>query len=315
MDLLQMVQDLVLAPITSAAVQGLHFLPHLGLAALILAVGIPLAILAREVTARLLRALGLDVLSERTGFTRLLERGGVSKRPSRSLGLLSYWVIIFSSLILVFDVLEIPAGARLIQQVLALLPRILEALLITSLGVFLGRLTGRIVRASSLIANVPFAAVLGGATSYAVIAVSLVAGLRLAGFLPDTFTGLLAAAAIVAPAVAAIVVLVGSPRTLSAIVAGRFLREQLKAGDRVSFDGIHGEVRAVQLVATCLREDGEDIIISNADLATRIIRRSPGVRRRSPAAPRRRIARKERRPQSGGPPRRQKDSTPGSSQP
>ena len=286
MDVLRMVHDLVLDPIANGALAALDFLPHVGLAALILVVGIPLAVLTREVTARLLRALGLDVLSDRVGFTRLLARGGVSQRPARSLGRLAYWVIIFSSLILVFDVLEIPAAARLIQQVLALLPRILAALLITSLGVFLARLTGRIVRASSLIANVPFAAVLGGAASYAVIAVSLVAGLRLAGFLPDTFTGLLAAGAIAAPAVAAVAVLIGSPRTLSSIVAGRFLRDQLKPGDRVSFDGIGGEIHAVQLVTTCLKDGGEDIIISNADLAARIIRRSPGGKR-SPAARRR----------------------------
>ena len=291
MDLLKMVQDLVLTPIMNAAVSVLAFLPHVGLAALILAVGFPLAILAREVTARLLRALGLDVLSERTGFTRLLTRGGVSRRPSRVLGLLAYWVIVFSALILVFDVLEIPAGARLIQQVLALLPRILAALAITSLGIFLGRFTARIVQASSLIANVPFASTLGALCSYAVIAIALVAGLRFAEFLPDTFTGVLAVAALAAPAVAALAVLLGSPRTLSSIVAGRFLREQLKPGDRISFEGTSGEVLAVQLVMTRLRDGVEDVIISNADLAARIIRRTSSGRarrgsRRGKAAPR-----------------------------
>ena len=45
-----------------------------------LLLGVPLAVLARELTARLLRAVGLDVLSEKTGFTRLLQRGGVSRR-------------------------------------------------------------------------------------------------------------------------------------------------------------------------------------------------------------------------------------------
>ena len=284
MDLPRMAQDLVLTPITDAVALSVRFLPHVGIAALVLLLGIPLAVLAREITARLLRALGVDVLSEKTGLTRLLEKGGVNRRPSRALGLLAYWIILFSALILVFDVLGLPAGAKLIEQVLGLLPKFLAILVIVSLGSFLGRFMSRIVRASSLIANVPFAAALGRLASYAVIGIALVAALRFVGFLPEGVTGTLAAISIAAPAVAVVAVLLGSPRTLSSIVAGRFLRDQIKPGDRISFDGISGKVQAVQLVSTRLRDGTDDIVIANADLAARIIRRSaasqPEARRR-----------------------------------
>ena len=285
MDVLRMAQDLVLTPIMEAARLTVQFLPHVGIAALVLLLGFPLAVLAREVTARLLRAAGVDVLSDKTGFTRLLAKGGVSRRPSRTLGLLAYWVIIFSALILVFNVLEIPAGAKLIEQVLGLLPKFLAVLVIVSLGIFLGRFMGRIVQASSLIANVPFAAILGRLASYAIIGIALLGGLRLVGFIPEGLTGTLAAIAIVAPVVAVVAVLVGSPRTVSSIVAGRFLRDQIKPGDFILFDGISGEVQAVQLVSTRLRDGADDVIVANADLAARIIRRSatPNRKRGKPS--------------------------------
>jgi small-conductance mechanosensitive channel len=167
------------------------------------------------------------------------------------------------------DVLEIPAGAKLIEQVLGLVPKFLAILVIVSLGIFLGRFMGRIVQASSLIANVPFAAALGRLASYAVICIALVGALRFVGFIPEGVTGILAAVAIGAPVVAGVAVLVGSPRTFSSIVAGRFLRDQIKPGDHISFDGIAGEVRSVQLVNTRLRDGVDDIIVSNADLATK----------------------------------------------
>ncbi len=293
MDLPRMAQELVLVPITDAAKLALRFLPHVGIAALVLLLGFPLAVLAREVTARLLRAAGVDVLSDKTGFTRLLEKGGVNRRPSRALGLLAYWVIIFSALFLMFDVLEIPAGTKLIEQVLGLLPKFLAILVILSLGVFLGHFMGRIVQASSLIANVPFAAVLGRLASYAIIGIALLGALRFVGFIPEGVTGTLAAIAIAAPVVAGVAVLLGSPRTVSSIVAGRFLRDQIKPGDRISFDGISGEVQAVQLVSTRLRDGSEDIIVANADLAARIIRRS-STRTQRPGERARRTTKKRR---------------------
>jgi small-conductance mechanosensitive channel len=273
MDLPRMAQDLVLTPITDAAILALRFLPHVGIAALVLLVGFPLAVLAREITARLLRAAGIDVLSEKTGFTGLLQKGGISRRPSRALGLLAYWVIVFSALILVFNVLDIPAGAKLIQQVLGLLPKFLAILVIVSLGIFLGRFMGRIVQASSLIANVPFAAVLGRLAAYGIVGISLLGALRFVELVPESLTGALAAIAIAAPVVAGVGVLLASPRTMSSIVAGRFLRDQIKPGDRISFDGISGTVQAVHLVSTRLRDGADDIIVANADLAARIIRR------------------------------------------
>ena len=273
MDVLLIARDLVLTPIGAAVRQAVQFLPRVGIAAVVLALGIPLALLVREVTARLLRAIGLDVLSDRTGLSRVLARGGISHRLSRMTALVAYWVIIFTALILVFDVLEIPAGVQLIVQVLGLLPKLLALLGVVSLGLFLGRFVGRIIEASSLIAHVPFAAALGRLASYAVVGLAAVVGLRFVGFIPQSAMGTLAVVSAGIPILGGVIVLVGSRGTLTGIIAGRFLREQLRPGSLVSFDGIEAEIEAVELVSTRLRDGDDEIIISNANLASRTVRR------------------------------------------
>jgi hypothetical protein len=274
MNVLDTVRTLLLVPLRGAAEAAFHYLPNLGIAALVVAVGFPLAIIAREVTARLLRALGFDVLADRTGVTKLLARGGVSRRASRIVGLLAYWVVVFSALILVFNVLGLPSGARLIVQVLGLLPGLVATLLVLSLGMFLARFFGRVVEASSLVAKVPFARLLGYLTRYAVVGLSLVAAVSAVGVVPPALSGTLAIAALAGPIVLAVVLLVASPKTLSSFVAGRYLRAELKPGDRIVFEGGKGEIRAVRLLHTMLARGGDDIIVSNDDLASGIILRS-----------------------------------------
>ncbi len=269
--LLSLLQDLIVAPLSEVLRAAVAFLPNIAVAAVILLVGWGAAVLLRKIIAKLLKAVGFNVISEKIGLTRFLRHGGVTHQPSHLIGLVVYWVIIFSMLIALFGALKLAAASSFLIGVLSFIPSLIVSLVILGLGLFLGRFLGNLVEHSSRLADFPFHKLLAALTRYGVIVVALFGILDYLNLASTLLSGSFALVFIIVPSVAVVAILIGGRSLVTSMLAGRFLMRDLKAGDRVSFDSIEGEIVSIDFITTKIRCPRGVIIIPNGELSTKIL--------------------------------------------
>lgn len=93
--------------------------------------------LTKAVLQRLLKALRLDVLSERWGIQAALARAGVKQPLSQMAGRLAFWFVFIVFIFMGVDSLNLPATAVLMGQVLGFLPHVVAAGLLLLVGLLL----------------------------------------------------------------------------------------------------------------------------------------------------------------------------------
>ena len=74
-------QDLVVKKLGQLYQFTTEFGPKVALAIIIFLIGWICAVLLKKIVSKLLKALGFDVLSEKTGLKHFLEKGGIQKNP------------------------------------------------------------------------------------------------------------------------------------------------------------------------------------------------------------------------------------------
>lgn len=274
--ILSIFDELVVRPLSDAYRAVVALLPNLLLALAIVLVGWFAALVLRKLITKLLRALGFNVLAEKLGLTKFLKRGGVSETPARIVGLIIYWVIIFSMLIAVFQTLNLTAASAFLIDVLSYIPKIIVSIVILWLGIFLGRFLGNLADRSSKLADLPFHRLLGNLTRYAVI---LVAAYGVLGYLRLTsalISGSFTLVFLVVPALLILGLFFGGHTFIASLLAGRFLTRDFKAGDRIAFDSLSGTVKSIDVTTTKIQTEEGEVIVPNAVLSQKIIRRPTG---------------------------------------
>ncbi|UCC96098.1 MAG: hypothetical protein JSW40_04920, partial [Candidatus Omnitrophota bacterium] len=148
--------DLVVRRLQQVYQFAMEFGPKIVISIIILLIGWICAVLIKKITAKLLKALGFDVLSDKFGAKGLLERGGIQRNSSSLIGLGFYWLIIFSTLIMIFNTLELPVASQLLKQVVLYIPKFIVALILLALGIFLSNFVGKLAGTSERLAKIPF---------------------------------------------------------------------------------------------------------------------------------------------------------------
>ncbi|RMH03717.1 MAG: hypothetical protein D6704_12225 [Nitrospirae bacterium] len=246
------------------------FAPKVFLAALILLLGWVFSVVLGKTVSKVLRALGFDVLSERTGIVRFLERGGIHQRPSVLMGRGVYWLIMFSALSLAFDTLEFRPAVELLERVVLFIPKILLALILLALGLFLSHFLQEFVTRSARIAELPFAQALGYLARYAIITIASLMALEQLSLLSPLVLQLVAFVLLVT----LLVILVGGREIISSILASRMLCQEFAPGDCIEFDDLAGEILAIDLLTTKILADDQEVVVPNTELTKKIIRKT-----------------------------------------
>ncbi len=262
-------QDLVVKKLGQLYQFAREFGPKIALAIIIFLIGWICAVLLRKIVSKLLRALGLDVLSEKTGLKHFLEKGGVQKKPSSLVGLLFYWIIIFSALVMAFDTLELNTASQLIQQVLSYIPKFIVALVLLAMGIFLSLFVDKLVETTSHLAGINFYRPLGKAARYLVMALAIMICLEYLGVAKTSIVIIFG----VVPLIVSLLFIIGGREIVSSILAGRLLMKEYKQGDTIEFDSISGQIQSIDLVATKITGKEGEMIIPNSELARKIIKK------------------------------------------
>jgi small-conductance mechanosensitive channel len=250
------------------------FIPRLLGAVIVVIVALVLAVVLQHLAARLLRALGLDRLSQRTGATSSLRDLGYTRGPSRLLGLVVFWAVLLVGLASALSILGLSSFEQAMNQIVNFAGRALVALVIMIAGVMAAGWLAQLVARESENAGLHGSNVFRRIVFVMVVAVT---GLIAAGQL-GLETSILVLLAIVVFAtiglVTAIVLGQGLGPLSGNIAASRYVQEGIAVGDEISVDGIEGTVEELGRSAIVLRsQDGYLYRIPNRTLLEGVVRK------------------------------------------
>jgi len=126
-----------------------EILPALLGALIILFAGYLLAKLAEKGIERLLRKVHFNRMLERGGVMEAVERTGTHFNPTRVIGKLLFWLVMFGVIIVAANALGMESLAGVFAELVGYIPSLMSAIIILIVGIVLGRFTGGLIMASA----------------------------------------------------------------------------------------------------------------------------------------------------------------------
>lgn len=264
---------------------GPTFPPQIWLEAAPLAIASLLILLAgwlagrllSAITWRLLHRLHFDEAAERSGLIGRLRTADIVKPPSRLIGDIVHWIIFLWTAVIALDILQLEIVAMPLQALIGFLPHLLAAGVILVAGLLLAQMIGRAIRAALVGLDVEYAEAgsrLGHGLVVVVAILVAIGQLGLdTGLLNTTFVGL------VTVSVGGLILAfaLGAQGTARAILAGYYIRENLRPGDRVQFHNWEGTLEGIGTVYSEFSVGDDRILVPNQSLTEAEIRVRSGT--------------------------------------
>lgn len=154
------------------------FIPRLIGVSLILIIGWLIAKLIETVIIRLLKLIRLDTLSEKSGASNFLAKGGIKYTLSELLGVLVYWIMLLIIIITALNALQWTVAAELLNRVVAYIPNVIVAVVILVIGMFVSAVLAGIIRTAAGNAGIKQSRFLGQITQTVVVVFAVVIALE-----------------------------------------------------------------------------------------------------------------------------------------
>jgi small-conductance mechanosensitive channel len=245
-------------------------LPRVGVALVLLLVGLLLARLIGRGVAKALEAAGLDDFAERTGVHDALERYGARRSLSRATGRAIR--IAFSIVVVLAAVSMLGLGflQQSINEAVLFLPRLGVALVLVLAGAVIGTFAkGRVDR---LAYQLDLPGPVGRVAELTIFGVFAVTALAQIGVSVAILTLLVAIALGGAVLAFAIAFGLGSREIVRAVSAGRVVRHSFELGQTIAVAGVRGEVVAIESAATVLETSaGDRVRVPNHLLVEQVV--------------------------------------------
>ncbi len=244
------------------------------LALLTLALGWLVAAFAGKVLAKLLRALGFDVIWDRSGLRNHLLRAEIHSAPSRIVGTALYYVLLWTTVMLCFDRLRFEAAANIMRQIVSWIPQFLIAVVLIGLGMFLGRWLGRLTSRAARVAGLPFYRALGQVVRGLILLATLVVALDQAGLASRSaiLTGLAVTATI--GLLVGLGLAVFARDVVSNILARHVVAREFRLGEVIEFGNVQGQLLSLGVTGARIRGDEKEYLIPHRRLVGEVIARS-----------------------------------------
>lgn len=154
------------------------FIPKLIGVLIILIVGWLIAKIIETVLVRSLKLIRLDTLSEKSGTSNFLAKGGIKYTLSELVGALVYWIVLLIVIITALNALQWTVAAEVLNTIVGYIPNIIVAVFILVLGMFVSTLLGTVIRTAASNAGITQARLLGQITQTVVIIFAAVIALQ-----------------------------------------------------------------------------------------------------------------------------------------
>ncbi len=112
----------------------LGYLPNVFGALLFLLLGWLVAKMFRKATVKVLTILRIDEMAERSGIEDFLLQGGVRYTTVTLLANLVYWIVMFTSILAILNMLGMQVAAELFNRIILYIPNVIVALMVLIFG-------------------------------------------------------------------------------------------------------------------------------------------------------------------------------------
>ncbi len=226
--------------------------------------------LVRSLTTKLLRLVGVNVLSRRAGFDRFLKPTELATGMAELVGVLVYWLLLFLGITYALGLVGFESAERLLASFALHLPRIFVSIVILVIGVHVAAFLGDLSRRAAQGAGLSYAAWIGRGVKVVVLLITIVTIVEelavsldfLKVFLYIVLGGL--------GVVLAIALGVGGIEVGRDLVTSMILRRTVRAGDRLLWKEEAVTVDEVGPVFTRLHADGRVVHARNSELMSEI---------------------------------------------
>ena len=162
-------ESLILDPIREMLTRIMAYLPVLLGALVILIVGWLVAKTIRRIVDWLLKTVRFDVMADKAGISEVLRKGNLQTTAREVVSSLVYWLIMIMVLVMVVNALGLPKASDILASLFAYVPKVIGALFVLVVAMFLANFVSGIVRTAAGNANFPKPDLLAGISRWAII--------------------------------------------------------------------------------------------------------------------------------------------------
>lgn len=156
-------------PIKAMLIKIWSYVPTIIGAIVILIVGWLIAKLLEAIVVKVLKAIKLDMASDKAGLSNILAQGDIKVTLSELLGGLVYWIIMLLVVVAALNALNLASAADLLSRLVAYVSNILVAIFVLILGTFLANFVSSIVRTAASNAGIGNAKLLAKITNIVLV--------------------------------------------------------------------------------------------------------------------------------------------------
>jgi cellulose synthase/poly-beta-1,6-N-acetylglucosamine synthase-like glycosyltransferase len=162
-------ENLITQPVREMLTRIMAYLPVLLGALVILIVGWLVAKAIRRLVDWLLKVTRFDILADKTGISEVLRKGDLKISAREVISGLVYWLIILMVLVMTVDALGLPKSSDVLAGLFAYVPKVIAALLVLVVAMFLASFVSGIVQTAAGNANLPRPEIFAGISRWAII--------------------------------------------------------------------------------------------------------------------------------------------------
>jgi len=162
-------ENLIVEPIRQMLTKIMAYLPVLLGALIILIVGWIAAKIIRWIVDGALKAIRFDTLADKAGISKVLMKGDLKITARMVISGLVYWLVIIMVLVMVVNALGLPKASDVLASLFAYVPKVIAALFVIVVAMFLASFVSGIVRIAAGNAKLPKPEMLAGVSRWAII--------------------------------------------------------------------------------------------------------------------------------------------------
>ena len=162
-------ENLIVEPIRQMLTKIMAYLPVLLGALIILIVGWIVAKIIRWIVDGALKAIRFDTLADKAGISKVLMKGDLKITARMVISGLVYWLVIIMVLVMVVNALGLPKASDVLASLFAYVPKVIAALFVLVVAMFLASFVSGIVRIAAGNAKLPKPEMLAGVSRWAII--------------------------------------------------------------------------------------------------------------------------------------------------
>ena len=138
----------------------------------------------RRLVDWLLKTVRFDSLADKAGISEILRKGDLKISAREVVSSIVYWLVIIMVLVMTVDALGLPKSSDIIESLFAYIPKVIAALLVLIVAMFLASFVSGIVRTAAGNANLPKPEILAGICRWAIIIFAVTISLEQLGIAP-----------------------------------------------------------------------------------------------------------------------------------